>query len=331
MSPDPASPPLVSVIIPAYDSHATLGGCLAALQSQTFSGFEVLVIDSGPDPASARLAAERFPWVRFERSARRLLPHAARNRGVALARGELLVFTDPDIYAPPDWLERLVAAHRATDGPVVGALDCHGERWLDRGIHLCKFSKWLPAPPGTWGGARADARPVDMSPTANMLVARRHFEAVGGMPGDDFQGDVVLSRRLLAAGHTLWFEPRAAVAHHHIQDLRGLLRERYRRGREFGALRCTWLGGRRSAIAFYLLASLLPIRLPRILWLVALHAARAGWTGRLLATLPVVAAGHAATLAGESAAYLGRLSTLPHHRAEPAPPETREGLAELQR
>lgn len=203
MIPDRASPPLVSVIVPAYDSHATLGGCLAALERQTFRGFEVLVIDSGPNPASARLAAERFPWVRFERSARRLLPHAARNRGVELARGELLVFTDPDIYAPPEWLERLVAAHRATDEPVVGALDCHGERWLDRGIHLCKFSKWLPAPPG----APANARPVDMSPTANMLVARRHFEAVGGMPGDDFQGDVVLSRRLLAAGHTLWFEP----------------------------------------------------------------------------------------------------------------------------
>ncbi len=302
--------PLVSVILPAYDSHATLGGCLAALERQTFRDFEVLVVDSGPDPASARLAAEHFPWVRFERSARRLLPHAGRNRGAALARGELLVFSDPDVYAPPDWLERLVAAHRATGGPVVGALDCHGGRWLDRGIHLCKFSKWLPARPG----AAAPLRPVDMSPTANMLVARRHFEAVGGMPGEDFQGDVVLSRRLLAAGHTLWFEPRAAVAHHHLQSFSGLLGERYRRGREFGALRCTWLGGRRSAIALYLLTSLLPLRLPRILGLVALHAARAGWAGRLLATLPVVAAGHAATLAGESAAYLERI--VPRRRPE---------------
>lgn len=305
MSPTPSAP-LVSVILPAYDSHATLGRCLETLAAQTFRDFEVLVIDSGPDPAAARLVAERFPSVRFERSARRLFPHAARNRGVALARGELLVFSDPDVYAPPDWLERLVAAHRATEGPVVGALDCHGGRWLDRGIHLCKFSKWLPARPG----AAAALRPVDMSPTANMLVARRHFAAVGGMPGEDFQGDVVLSRRLLAAGHTLWFDPRAAVAHHHVQSFRGLIRERFHRGREFGALRCTWLGGRRRAIALYLLVSLLPVRLPRILGLVALHAARAGWTGRLLATLPVVAAGHAATLAGESSTYLRRLLAL---------------------
>ena len=305
------SHPLVSVILPAYDSHATLAGCLAALERQTFRGFEVLVIDSGPDPTSERLAAERFPWVRFERSARRLFPHAGRNRGVALARGELLVFTDPDIYAPPEWLERLVAAHQETGEPVVGALDCHGSRRLDRAIHLCKFSKWLPGGP---------PRPVDMGPTANLLVARRHFEEAGGMPGEDFQGDVVLSRRLQEAGRTLWFEPRAAVAHHHLQDFRGLLAERFGRGREFGLLRCSWLGERRGAIALYLLASVLPVRLARILGLVALHAARAGWTGRYLAALPVVAAGHAATLAGESATYARRLLA---PRRSPQPAESR--------
>lgn len=69
------------------------------------------------------------------------------------------------------------------------------------------------------------------------------------------------------------------------------------------------------------MASLLPVRLPRILALVALHAARAGWTGRLLATLPVVAAGHAATLAGESAAYLRRLLARPRRSPLPAQPE----------
>ena len=39
----------------------------------------------------------------------------------ALARAELLVFTDPDIYPPPDWLERMVAAHERHGAVVVGA------------------------------------------------------------------------------------------------------------------------------------------------------------------------------------------------------------------
>lgn len=301
--------PALSVVIPAYNSHDTLAGCLESLERQTFNDFEVVIVDSGPDPASEQIVRERFPWVRFERSARRLLPHAARNRGIVLTRSDLLVFTDPDCYAHPDWLERLLAAHHRQGGVVVGALACHGERWADHGIHLCKFSKWLP------GGA---PRQVDMSPTANMLISRRQFEAVGGLPGDDMLGDVTLSRQLRDDGQQLHFEPTATVDHHHVQKVADYLRERYKRGKMFADLRCAWLGGRRFPILAYLLATLLPLRLARILALVGSHAWRAGQTGRFLATLPLVLAGHGASLAGEAAAYLRHLSPVRQRRPAPA-------------
>ena len=298
---DDASRPAVSVVIPAYRSHETLAGCLEALSRQTFRDFEVIVVDSSPQVISGiaeRIVRERFPWVRFEASAGRLLPHAARNRGVELARGEILVFTDPDVYARADWLERLVAAHRATGEPVVGALACHGPRWLDQGIHLCKFSKWLP-------GGRP--REVDMSPTANMLISRRQFAAAGEFPGHEFLGDVTFSRGLRERGRRLGFEPGAVVEHHHLQSFAGFLRERFTRGRMYGDLRLGWLGrrgdGRRGAALAWLTVTVLPIRLARILALVGLHTWRGGRTGRYLSTLPVVAAGHAASLAGEAAAY----------------------------
>jgi GT2 family glycosyltransferase len=296
----------LSVILPAYNSHATLAGCLEALARQTLRDFETIVVDSSPAESAwqtARIAGSPpscLPGFRFERSARRLLPHAARNRGVELARGELLVFTDPDTYARPDWLERLLAAHRETGGPVVGALACHGSRWIDQGFHLCKFSKWLP-------GGRS--REVDMSPTANMLLARGDFEAAGGFPAENFLGDVTLSRNLHRRGHRLWFEPRAVVAHHHLQSLPAFLGERATRGRIFGDLRLGWSGEGRGAALGWLAVTALPIRLARILALVGLHAARAGQTGRYLATLPLVAAGHAASLAGEASAYARRLAT----------------------
>ncbi len=299
---DEAAPrPAVSVIIPAYLSGRTLGGCLEALCGQTFRDFETIVVDSspvegGPEGSSAWIA--RFPDVRFERSARRLLPHAARNRGVELARGEILVFTDPDVYARPDWLERLLAAHRQTGEPVVGALACHGSRWIDRGIHLCKFSKWLP------GGA---PREVDMGPTANLLLSRRQFEAAGGFPGHQFLGDVTLSRSLRGNGRRLGFEPRAIVEHHHLQSLGSFLEERYTRGRMYGGLRLGWSGGGRAAALGWLAVTAPPLRLARILALVGRHAARAGQAGRYLAALPVVAAGHAASLAGEASAYVREL------------------------
>lgn len=301
METEPKAPPALSVIIPAYNSHGTLAGCLEALARQTFQDFETIVVDSGPDGTAERIVAESFPQVRFERSARRLLPHAARNRGIELSRGELLVFTDPDIYARPDWLERLVGAHALTGETVVGALACHGRRWLDQGIHLCKFSKWLP------GG---EARAVDMSPTANMLISRRQFEDAGGLPGDQMLGDVTLSRRLHQRGVRLWFEPQAVVEHHHLQDVAGFLRERYTRGRMYGDLRLGWLARRRSSSWAYLVITVLPLRLARVLGLVALHCWKADQTGWYLGTLPLIAAGHAASLAGEAVAYSRRLAPM---------------------
>src|SRR6185312_8994637 len=99
--------PAVSVIIPSYESQATARATLVSLRNQTFRDFETVLIDSGPSEHVARIAAE-FPEVIYHRSKRQLLPHAARNLGTDLARGDILVFTDPDIVAAPDWLEKLV-------------------------------------------------------------------------------------------------------------------------------------------------------------------------------------------------------------------------------
>ena len=290
----PETHPRVSVVIPVYRSEATLEGCLAALRRQRFRSFEVVIVDSSPDDACERIVRGRFPEVRCRRSLARCFPQEARNRGAAMARGELLVFTDPDVYPEPGWLERLVAAHEATGAVVVGALACHGRRWLDQGIHLCKFSKWLP------GGA---ARAVDMSPTANMLIPRALFEAVGGLPGEHFQGDTTLSWELTRRGHTLWLEPRAVVDHHHLSGFAEFLGARFRRGRELARLRMGWTGGGAWAHLGFLLASALPARLARNLLLAAGHSLRSGSIGGYVRTFPVIAAGFAASLAGESVVY----------------------------
>lgn len=310
------SGPRVSVVVPAYRSHPTVAGCLAALRLQDYRSFEVVVVDSSPDDRTAR-EVRAFPEVRLIRSPRRLLPHAARNVGVAESRGDVLVFMDPDVYAHPGWLRELVAAYGAAGQPVVGSISCHGGRWLDVGIHLCKFSKWLPGGP---------TRPVDMGPTANLLVDRVTFEALGGFADDLMLGDALFSWRLLEAGWTLRFEPRAVVAHHHTSSLSGFLRERYRRGVLFGELRLAWegLGRRRSLL--YLAVSLAPVRLARILALVAGHCRRAGRLRDFAATLPVLVLGHAASLLGESRAYAARIvgrGRPGHGRARPAAQLTR--------
>lgn len=284
--------PRVSIVVPAYHSDATIHASLDSIRAQSYRDFEVIVVESGGDAF-----AREENGIRWLGVAERLLPQAARNHGVAHARGELLVFTDPDIYAAPHWLQTLVDAWDARHDVIIGSFACHGRSLLDFAYHLCKFSKWLPA------GA---PREVDTAPSGNMLVSRADFDRAGSFPGESFVGDVELSRKLKAGGLRLLFEPKAAGAHHHLYSLRGFLRERYQRGRWYGELRASWLSPAR--LALLAVATILPVRLFTNLAHVAVHAMRARETGRFLMTLPIVALGYGATLAGEAFSFSRRRS-----------------------
>ena len=292
MSPtNSAAVPRVSVIVAAYDAHETIGRCLESVHAQTFRDFEVIVVDSSPGTATADVAAT-FADIRFDRSETRLYPHEARNRAAAQARGELRASIDADVYPHEEWLAELVREYDASRQVIVGAIDCHGRRLRDLGMHFCKFAKFLPA------GAR---RAIDTAPTANLLVARADFDRVGGLRGDRFLADVTFGRDLEAMGRELCFAPRAAVAHHHRQTVASFLRERYVRGGIYGRLRATWLTRRSTAL--HLAVTILPVRLARIAALTFRYCAGARMTGAFLLTWPLALAGHAASLAGESVAY----------------------------
>ena len=302
----------VSVIIGAYRASSTIGFCLEGLRAQTYRDFEIVVVDSSPDDETAAIVSA-FPEARLERSATRLYPHEARNRGVALSRGELIVFHDADVVAKPDWLETLVAAYDRTSQVIVGAIGCHGRDLRHWGFHLCKFSKFLPS--------RA-MRVIDTAPTANLLVARKDFERVGGMRGERYVADVELGRALESIGRQLTFAGAAVVHHRHTQSVREFLNERYLRGKIYGHMRSGWMR-KRSTIALYLAVSVLPIRLVKIAGHVLAHSMRAGELGWFLVTWPLVMAGHAASVAGESVSYLRAFLTRPASESA----EERRGVA----
>ena len=93
----------VSVIVPARDAAATLGGTLDALAAQELDDdLEVIVVDDGSGDATAAIA-EAHPVATVVRQAR-AGPAAARNAGVAASRGALLAFTDADCRPQPGWL-----------------------------------------------------------------------------------------------------------------------------------------------------------------------------------------------------------------------------------
>jgi glycosyltransferase involved in cell wall biosynthesis len=289
----------VTVIIPVYRSQATVAAALESVLAQTRQADEVIVVDSSPDDATAQVV-ERFVsrGVTFIRSATRLYPHEARNLGAACAHGNLFVFTDPDIVARPDWLSWIESAYEATGQAIVGSVDCYGRRWTDLGVHLCKFDSWLPGGP---------SRPVEIGPSINFAVPRAWFEATGGFPGDPMLGDTTFSWALVEAGHGLWHESRAVVAHHHTQDVPSLFRERYSRGREFASIRMQYHQWSDLHILLWWFISIKPLRLTKLMVRRVSHCAAAGWLGWLSLTWPIVLIGEAGWVWGESAAYWARL------------------------
>lgn len=97
------SSPLISVVIPAHDAETHLAETLAsALAQRGRFELEVIVVDDGSRDATCALA-ESFPGVRLIRQAN-AGPSAARNRGIAAARGGLVAFLDADDLWTPDKL-----------------------------------------------------------------------------------------------------------------------------------------------------------------------------------------------------------------------------------
>lgn len=286
------SAPAVSVVIPAWRSDAVIAGCLEALEEQDFRDFEAIVVNSSPEDGTRDVMASRYPAATLIESPERLLPHGARNVGAERASGDLLVFTDPDCRPHPDWLSRLVEAHREGRDAIVGAMDVSAPSRAENGVHLCKFPQLLAGlPPGErW-----------IAPTANAAYGRRIWEQAGPFDSDRFCGDALLSWRAGALGARPWFTPAARVAHHHDQGARGLWRERLWRGEEFGRARASFERWSRPRLA--LGAAALPLAIAVCLVRAGRHALRAGWGRRFAATLPTQAVGHAAWCAGESRAW----------------------------
>jgi glycosyltransferase involved in cell wall biosynthesis len=102
--------PRVSVVIPCFNLGAFLDEAVESVLGQTYTDFEVLVVDDGSTDAETmrRLSALATPKVAVIRSANQGLP-AARNLGIRHAAGEFVCSLDADDRLTPTCLERGVA------------------------------------------------------------------------------------------------------------------------------------------------------------------------------------------------------------------------------
>lgn len=229
------SEPRLSAVICTRERPDDLERCLAALARQTVGPLDVVVVDNAPRTGRTREAAERA-GVRYVLEPRPGL-NRARNAGLRSAMSVMsdrIAYTDDDAVPDPDWAEVLLAA---LDDPRVGGvagimlpleLETEAQHLFERYLggeagrrHAHRRRVFEPPfPPASAGQVGAGA---------NMAFRRAALESVG--PFDEAfdggtrtrsGGDTEMFARLIAAGWTLVYEPRARVLHRHRRSRKEL-------------------------------------------------------------------------------------------------------------
>lgn len=166
--------PQISVIIPTRNRAQLLAEAIESVLQQTFSDFELIIVDDGSTDQTADVVAGFAD--------RRIVYHqqgqhergAARNRGVALSQGEYITFLDDDDWYMPWKLEVQAQALRLR--PDVGMVISGWDRVNESGDLVRSERPWLHHPQPVL----KDWLFAAMAHVAAVLIRRSWFECVGG-------------------------------------------------------------------------------------------------------------------------------------------------------
>ena len=101
--------PLISIIVPVYNTKRYIGECIESLMIQTYRNIEILVVDNGSDDGTYEICQEygkKDERIRVMRAGFRQ-QHVARNTALEEMRGEYFSYVDADDYVSPDYIEKL--------------------------------------------------------------------------------------------------------------------------------------------------------------------------------------------------------------------------------
>jgi GT2 family glycosyltransferase len=212
--------PQISVVIPNYNGAACLEPCLRSLKMQTYTHFEVIVIDNASSDHSVEMTRREAPQARVLQQRQNLGFAAAVNRGMEAARGEWVAVLNNDTEAPEDWLAECAAAiarHpdasffacRILEYDRPGRIFSAGDCFLRAGIGYRR------------GQEQADGEkfglevPIFSSCGCAALYRKAALTGHGGFDEHFFAylEDVDLGLRLQAAGAHGYYIPRARIFH----------------------------------------------------------------------------------------------------------------------
>ena len=235
----------ISIVIGTCNRPNDLRRCLQSLtQQQSPRSIEIIVVDNRPASNLTPPVVTEFPNVVLLNEARAGVAYA-RNAGITQSHGEIIITVDDDVVAPPDWLEKLLVPFvRADVLAVTGNVlpleldteaQCLFEQYGNGG--LGRGFKRIEADSTWFMRSSAFAVPTwELGATANSAFRASVFhnrdiglmnETLGpGMPSGVGE-DIYLFYKILKAGGTIIYEPKAYVWHQHRRDRAALCHQLY--------------------------------------------------------------------------------------------------------
>ena len=201
-----------SVIIPVYNRPKEVDELLESLCTQTFTDFEVIVVEDGSSETSESICEnyrDRLDLKYYFKS--NSGPGPSRNYGAERSSGEYLIILDSDVIVPEGYLQAIEDALKSNPTDAFGGPDRAHESFtpIQKAINYSMTSFF------TTGGIRGGKKKMDKfyPRSFNMGIRREVFQKVGGFAPIRYGEDIDLSTRLFEAGCNCQLFPEAYVYH----------------------------------------------------------------------------------------------------------------------
>jgi len=182
--------PTIDVIIPCYNSEATLDACLKSICDLDYPKDLVttIIVDNGSIDNTVNIALGYNCRIIIKPKIR---VGAMRNCGSEISSGEILAFTDSDCIVPKNWINDAINVLKQADVGAVGG-----------GCIVTTHSTWMEK---AWVAVQKEQyKGVSTLPASNLILRRNCFEQVGKFEENLLAGeDDHLSHKLVMSGYKL--------------------------------------------------------------------------------------------------------------------------------
>jgi GT2 family glycosyltransferase len=201
--------PKVSVIVLNYNGVDCANNCFRSLKEQTYSNYDVLMVDNQSTDNSIAFVQKFFPWVKIIQNKKNLGYARANNEAAKQVDGDFILFLNMDTWAKHDLINELVSAARRNSR--VGVCACRqlsydGQVILNNGMSIDLIGYPLVPDKG---------EQVFYADGASFFIRKSLFLELGGFDSEYFMyaEEVDLCWRLMLYGYEVIPVPSAVIGH----------------------------------------------------------------------------------------------------------------------